>query len=116
MTRQYFGEPISRNEDARLLTGQALFVDDVQLPRMAHVAYVRSPFAHARINSIDVGQARSLDGVIAIYTADELGDYWRRGPLLVSPPPIERCTRREHPADPRRSGAEPECPRHPGEG
>ena len=53
MTTRFFGQRIKRNEDPRLLTGQALFVDDVHLPRMAHVAFVRSPFAHARINSID---------------------------------------------------------------
>lgn len=92
MTPRYFGEPLTRNEDPRLLRGQALFVDDVNLPRMGHVAFVRSPFAHARINSIDSAGARSVDGVIAVYTAEDLGDYWRRGPLLVSPPPIERCT------------------------
>ena len=92
MTTKHFGERITRNEDPRLLTGQALFVDDVSLPNMAHVAYVRSPFAHARINSIDIERARQTPGVIAIYTASDLGDYWRHGPLLVPPPPIERCT------------------------
>jgi len=91
MTTRYFGERITRNEDPRLLTGQALFVDDVNLPDMGHVAFARSPFAHARINSIDTEQARQYPGVIAVFTAADLGDYWRHGPLLVSPPPIERC-------------------------
>jgi carbon-monoxide dehydrogenase large subunit len=91
MTTRFFGQRIKRNEDPRLLTGQALFVDDVHLPRMAHVAFVRSPFAHARINSIDTESARQVPGVVAIYTADDLGDYWQPGPLLVPPPPIERC-------------------------
>ena len=91
MTTRFFGQRIKRNEDPRLLTGQALFVDDVHLPRMAHVAFVRSPFAHARINSIDVEAAREMTGVVAIYTAADLGDYWQPGPLLVPPPPIERC-------------------------
>ena len=53
MTTRYFGERIKRNEDPRLLTGQGLYVDDVNLPDMLHVAFVRSPYAHA-INSIDV--------------------------------------------------------------
>ena len=44
-----FGKRIKRNEDPRLLTGQALFTDDVDLPDMGHVAFVRSPLAHARI-------------------------------------------------------------------
>jgi len=91
MTTRYFGERLTRNEDPRLLTGQALFVDDVNLPNMGHVAFVRSPFAHARILSIDTEQAKQCPGAIAIYTAADLGDYWRHGPLLVSPPPIERC-------------------------
>ena len=57
MATRYFGERIKRNEDPRLLTGQALFVDDVHLPGMAHAAFVRSPYAHARIASIDVSPA-----------------------------------------------------------
>ena len=89
---QYIGKRIPRNEDARLLTGQALFVDDVHLPNMAHVAFLRSPYAHARIKAIDVSAALEVPGVIAIHTAESLGDYWARGPLLVSPPPIERLT------------------------
>jgi len=86
---QFFGERIKRNEDPRLLTGQALFTDDVNLPGMAHVAFVRSPYARARILEIDSSFAREREGVIAIYTAVDLGDYWQRGPLLVPPPPVK---------------------------
>ncbi|MBI5825809.1 MAG: xanthine dehydrogenase family protein molybdopterin-binding subunit [Chloroflexi bacterium] len=89
MTTRYFGERIKRNEDPRLLTGQGLYVDDVDLPNMLHVAFVRSPYAHAKINRIDVSQALQREGVIAVYTANDLGDYWKPGPLLVSPPPVE---------------------------
>ncbi|HKZ55820.1 MAG TPA: xanthine dehydrogenase family protein molybdopterin-binding subunit [Anaerolineales bacterium] len=92
MTTRTFGEPIKRNEDPRLLTGQALFVDDVHLPGMLHVAFLRSPYAHARIRRIDITAALQREGVAAIYTGESLGEYWRRGPLLVSPPPIERLT------------------------
>lgn len=88
MTR-YFGKPVTRNEDPRLLTGKALFVDDVDLPHMLHAAFLRSPHAHARIRAIDVSAARSRPGVAAVYTAADLGDYWKPGPLLVPPPPIE---------------------------
>jgi aerobic carbon-monoxide dehydrogenase large subunit len=90
METRYIGQRIKRNEDPRLLTGQALFVDDVHLPGMLHASFVRSPYAHGRILSIDVSAARKRPGVIAVYTADDLGDYWKPGPLLVSPPPIER--------------------------
>ncbi len=89
MTTQFFGERIKRNEDPRLLTGQALFTDDVHLPNTAHVAFVRSPHAHARILNIDLEFAKEVEGVVAIYTAEDLGDYWQPGPLLVPPPPIE---------------------------
>ncbi len=89
MSTRYFGERIKRNEDPRLLTGQGLYVDDVDLPNMLHVAFVRSPYAHAKINNIDVSQAVQREGVAAVYTADDLGDYWKPGPLLVSPPPVK---------------------------
>jgi len=87
MTTRYFGQRIKRNEDLRLLTGQALYVDDVELPNMLHAAFYRSGYAHGRIVSIDVAAAKEREGVIAIYTAQDLGDYWQPGPLLVPPPP-----------------------------
>ena len=83
-----FGARIPRNEDARLLTGRAQFVDDVHLDGMLHVAFRRSEHAHARLLGVDVATARKRDGVIAVYTAADLGDYWQPGPLLVPPPPI----------------------------
>ena len=89
MTTTPIGERTKRNEDPRLLTGRALFVDDVSLPDMVHVAFVRSPHAHARLLGIDATQARQREGVIAIYTAEDLGDYWQHGPLLVPPPPVK---------------------------
>src|SRR5438876_3926959 len=85
---RYVSARVLRNEDARLLTGRALFVDDVQLPGMLHVAFVRSDYAHGRLKSVDVSAARQRPGVVAVYTAGDLGDYWRPGPLLVPPPPI----------------------------
>jgi carbon-monoxide dehydrogenase large subunit len=88
MATRYFGQPIKRNEDPRLLTGQATFTDDVHLPGMLHVAFVRSQVAHGRIRSIDTAAARAMPGVVAVYAAADLGDYWQPGPLLVPPPPI----------------------------
>jgi carbon-monoxide dehydrogenase large subunit len=92
MATRNFGAPITRNEDARLLSGQALFVDDVELPGMLHAAFLRSNVAHARIRSIDVAAARARAGVVAVYTAADLGAYWAPGPLLVPPPPIAGIT------------------------
>ncbi|MDB5503057.1 MAG: xanthine dehydrogenase, molybdenum binding subunit apoprotein [Tardiphaga sp.] len=88
MSTRSFGQPVKRNEDRKLLTGQALFVDDVELPGMLHVAFLRSQVAHARIVGIDVSKALQRPGVIAAWTAADLGAYWRHGPLLVPPPPI----------------------------
>lgn len=89
MARRVFGEPVRRREDPRLLTGRALFVDDVELPGMLHVAFVRSSFAHGRLNGVDAAAARARPGVVAVITAEDLGSYWQAGPLLVPPPPIE---------------------------
>ena len=88
MTTRFFGAPVKRNEDRKLLTGQALFIDDVELPDMLHAAFLRSQVAHARIRSVDVSRALKRPGVVAVYTAGDLGAYWQPGPLLVPPPPI----------------------------
>src|SRR3972149_3297847 len=81
------GKRIKRNEDPRLLTGQALFVDDVSIPGMLHAAFLRSDYAHAYLRSIDASAARERPGVIAVITAQDMGDEWQPGPPLVSPPP-----------------------------
>ena len=83
------GESVLRSEDAALLTGSALFVDDVHFDDMLHVAFVRSDFAHGRIVSVDTSGALAREGVVAVYTAEDLGDYNATGPLLVGPPPID---------------------------
>ena len=72
--RSGIGERVRRSEDARLLTGRALFVDDVRLDGMLHVAFLRSQHAHARLTSVDASAARGRPGVVAVYTAADLGD------------------------------------------
>ena len=84
----YMGQRVLRLEDAKLLTGRALFIDDVELPGMLEVAFLRSDDAHGILRRIDATAARSRPGVVAVYTAEDLGDYWRPGPLLVPPPPV----------------------------
>jgi carbon-monoxide dehydrogenase large subunit len=68
----YIGRSVPRPNLARLSQGRAQFVSDVVLPRMAHVAFVRSPHAHARIKSINAAAAKRAPGVIAIVTGAEL--------------------------------------------
>ena len=71
MTR-LVGQKIVRVEDRRILTGRGKYVDDVNLPNMLHASFVRSPFAHARITSVDVTAAKQAPGVIAVYTGDDM--------------------------------------------
>jgi aerobic carbon-monoxide dehydrogenase large subunit len=62
------GAKIHRREDPRLVSGEGHYVDDFTRPHMAHIAIVRSPYAHARIKTIDVTAASKAPGVVAIYT------------------------------------------------
>src|SRR4051794_22397461 len=68
----YIGRSVPRPNLTRLTEGRGQYVSDVTLPRMAHVAFVRSPHAHARIVSIDAGAAQKAPGVIAVVTGAEL--------------------------------------------
>jgi carbon-monoxide dehydrogenase large subunit len=67
------GNAVTRLEDPTLLTGEGKYVDDIQETGMLHVALVRSPVAHGTINSIDLGDAASMPGVVAVYSGDDLG-------------------------------------------
>ena len=64
------GHSVKRVEDARLIEGQGNFLDDIALPGMLHMALVRSPVAHARINGIDTEAATAVDGVLAVVTGE----------------------------------------------
>src|SRR5579859_4936592 len=66
------GTSVKRREDPRLITGQATYVDDIKLVGMLHMAVLRSPYGHARINSINTEAARNHPGVVAVYTAEDL--------------------------------------------
>src|SRR5579862_1850189 len=68
----YIGRSVPRPNLARLTAGRGQYVSDVVLPRMVHVAFARSPHAHARIKSIDTEQARRSPGVVAVVTGAEL--------------------------------------------
>jgi carbon-monoxide dehydrogenase large subunit len=68
------GQAIKRKEDPRLITGEAKYLDDIQLPGLAHVAILRSPYAHANIKSIDTSKAAALPGVIGVYTGKDFMD------------------------------------------
>ncbi len=68
---RWYGTPVKRREDPKLITGHGVFVDDIVLPGMLHMAVVRSPYAHARITAIDGAAARAMPGVVEVITAEE---------------------------------------------
>ena len=63
-----FGAPVRRREDPRLITGRGRYVSDVELPRMLHVAFVRSTHAHARVTRVGLDAARRAPGVVGVLT------------------------------------------------
>jgi len=69
---QGLGSSLLRKEDARFIRGQGTYIDDIQLPGMLFGAIVRSPYAHARITSIDKAAALATPGVVAVLTAEDL--------------------------------------------
>ena len=88
MTTRLFGEPVQRREDPRLLTGQGRYLDDLGAGALA-VAFVRSPHAHARIRDVDVSAALDVDGLVAVYTWEDLPERVGRPlPLLIPHPAL----------------------------
>src|SRR5215475_15260035 len=72
---RFIGKPVVRKEDARLTTGQGRFSDDFSLDGQAHAVMVRSPHPHARIRGVDAARAKTMPGVLGVFTgADCLAD------------------------------------------
>jgi len=71
----YIGRSVPRPDAKRLLQGQGQYVDDLQLPRTVHAAFVRSPYAHASISQINTASARDIPGVVAVYTAEDFHEH-----------------------------------------
>jgi carbon-monoxide dehydrogenase large subunit len=80
---RYVGQPVPRKEDGEFLTGQARYTDDITVPGMVWMAVVRSPFAHARIKSVDLSAALAMPGVVAAFAGS---DFEWAGPLLMAWP------------------------------
>ncbi|RKR18898.1 xanthine dehydrogenase family protein molybdopterin-binding subunit [Arthrobacter oryzae] len=74
MTTAEVGRARPRKEDAHLITGRSRYTDNITLPGMLHLAMVRSPFAHARITSVDASAAKSSPGVVAVLTGADVAD------------------------------------------
>ncbi|TFV90194.1 xanthine dehydrogenase family protein molybdopterin-binding subunit [Blastococcus sp. CT_GayMR20] len=88
MTTKLFGEPVRRREDARLIIGKGRYLDDIGHHALA-AAFVRSPHAHARITDIDVEAALDVEGLVAIYTYEDLhGPMAEPLPVLIPHPQL----------------------------
>jgi len=74
----YVGRPLRRTEDPKLVTGRGQYVDDIKMPGLAHLAFLRSPHAHARVIALRTDAARRAPGVLRVVTAGDLGPL---GPL-----------------------------------
>jgi aerobic carbon-monoxide dehydrogenase large subunit len=71
-SQSYVGKSSPRQEIQRLMQGQGTYVDDIQLPKMLHLAFVRSPYAFASISKIDCSQATNMPGVVRIFTGHDI--------------------------------------------
>jgi aerobic carbon-monoxide dehydrogenase large subunit len=74
MANGYVGKAMKRREDPRLITGEAKFIDDIELPGMLHAAVLRSPHAHAHIKRINTEKAANHPGVVAVVTGEDFKD------------------------------------------
>ncbi len=74
MPKRYVGQRVKRTEDPRLIKGLAHYVDDIKLPDTLYVSFVRSVYAHARLNNIDPSEALKAPGVVAVYTGKDVAD------------------------------------------
>jgi carbon-monoxide dehydrogenase large subunit len=72
MTSDIIGAPLKRREDARFITGKGRYLDDIQMPGMTFLAILRSPYAHARIRSIDTAAAKAMPGVVAVFVGADI--------------------------------------------
>lgn len=81
----YIGQPIERIEDLHLLRGKGRYVDDIHRPNMLHASILRSSMAHGILNSIDVEEARALEGVALVLTAADLGSPVPQVPVRLFP-------------------------------
>jgi len=74
-SKRWVGTSVKRKEDAALLTGEATFVDDINLPGMLYCSILRSTYAHARIKKVDASEAKKLPGVAAVITGEDMKEY-----------------------------------------
>jgi aerobic carbon-monoxide dehydrogenase large subunit len=84
MSDSPLGKPLLRKEDFRFLTGSGRYLDDIEVPRALHAAFVRSPHAHARLRRVNLLRAKATPGVIAVVHGAEVNGW--TVPLRMAPP------------------------------
>ena len=84
--KQWQGQSVPRKEDRRLVEGQGVFVDDIKRHGMGYIHFVRSPYAHAHICSIDVSKAEAIKGVYGTLTGEEVASLTDPFFQLATPP------------------------------
>src|SRR5256714_3825835 len=89
MAEKYVGRRVKRTEDPRLIKGLAHYVDDIGLPNILHVAFVRSIYAHARINGVDTSEALKARGVVAVYTGKDIASKVGPVPCAAALPDLK---------------------------
>src|SRR5213593_4774727 len=86
----YVGRPLKRTEDPKLITGRGQYVEDIKLPGLVHLVFLRSPHAHARVTALRTDAARKAPGVVRVVTAEDLGPL-RPLPFMATIPGLKQA-------------------------
>jgi aerobic carbon-monoxide dehydrogenase large subunit len=93
MATRHIGKPLKRKEDPRLIRGLSHYADDLRLPEMHYAAFLRSPYAHAKVRSVDVSKARTAPGVVLVLTGADLAGAIAAVPCAAQIPDMKPAPR-----------------------
>ncbi len=93
MTTRFIGKPLKRKEDPRLIQGISHYVDDLQLAGMHYAAFLRSPYAHAKIRSVDLSKARHAPGVVLALSGADVDGAVQAVPCAAQIPDMKAAAR-----------------------
>jgi carbon-monoxide dehydrogenase large subunit len=93
MTNRFIGKPLKRKEDPRLIQGISHYVDDLQLAGMHYAGFVRSPYAHAKIRSVDLSKARQAPGVVLALSGADIDGAVQAVPCAAQIPDMKSAAR-----------------------
>src|SRR5260370_27659942 len=93
MTTRYIGKPLKRKEDPRLIQGIGHYVDDLSLSGMHYAAFLRSPYAHAKIRSVDLSKVRHASGVVLALSGADIDGAIQAVPCAAQIPDMKAAAR-----------------------